>query len=77
MIPRFDKLEDPRINRKKLYPLQEVLLIVLCGSICGTQSWRDFVIFGEEKLDYLLRRFLPFIPGIVSICLLSLFIGFA
>lgn len=61
----FDALEDPRIDRKKLYPLTEVLLIVLCGSICGAQSWRDFVIFGEEKLDYL-RRFLPFEHGIPS-----------
>ena len=26
----FDKLEDPRIDRKKLYPLSEILLIVSC-----------------------------------------------
>ena len=55
----FDALEDPRIDRKKLYPLPEILLVVLCGSICGARSWRDFVTFGEEKVDYL-RRFLPF-----------------
>jgi predicted transposase YbfD/YdcC len=61
----FDALEDPRIDRKKLYPLPEILLVVLCGSICGAQSWRDFVTFGEEKLDYL-RRFLPFQNGIPS-----------
>ena len=61
----FDALEDPRIDRKKLYPLSEILLIVLCASICGAQSWRDFVIFGEEKLDYL-QRFLPFEHGIPS-----------
>lgn len=61
----FDALEDPRIDRKKLYPLPEILLIVLCASICGAQSWRDFVTFGEEKLDYL-RRFLPFKNGIPS-----------
>jgi len=61
----FDALEDPRIDRKKLYPLSEILLIVLCGSICGTQSWRDFVTFGEEKLEYL-RRFLPFNHGVPS-----------
>lgn len=61
----FDKLEDPRIDRKKLHPLPEVLLIVLTGTICGAQSWRDFVIFGKEKLEYL-RRFLPFINGVPS-----------
>jgi len=41
----FDDLEDPRIDRKKLYPLTEILFIVLCGSICGAQSWRDFSPF--------------------------------
>ena len=61
----FDSLEDPRIDRKKLYPLTEILFIVLCGCICGTQSWRDFVTFGEEKQDYL-KRFLPFDNGIPS-----------
>lgn len=61
----FDELEDPRIDRKKLYPLTEILFVVLCGSICGAQSWRDFVTFGEEKLDYL-KRFLAFDKGIPS-----------
>lgn len=61
----FDALEDPRIDRKKLYPLPEILLVVLCATICGAQSWRDFVIFGEEKLEYL-QRFLPFEHGIPS-----------
>lgn len=61
----FDALEDPRIDRKKLYPLTEVLFVVICASICGAQSWRDFVTFGEEKLDYL-RLFLPFENGIPS-----------
>jgi predicted transposase YbfD/YdcC len=61
----FDELEDPRIERKKLYSLSEILLVVLCGSLCGAQSWRDFVTFGEEKASYL-RRFLPFKNGIPS-----------
>ena len=61
----FDELEDPRIDRKKWYPLTEILFVVICASRCGAQSWRDFVTFGEEKLDYL-RRFLPFDNGIPS-----------
>ena len=60
----FDNLEDPRIDRKKLYPLTEILFVVICASICGAQSWRDFVTFGEEKLEYL-QRFLPFVNGIL------------
>jgi hypothetical protein len=30
----FDELDDPRIERRKLHPLPEILLVVLCGSIC-------------------------------------------
>lgn len=61
----FAIVSDPRINRKKLYPLEEVLFVVICGSVCGAESWRDFVIFGNEKLDYL-RRFFNFENGIPS-----------
>ena len=59
----FDKLEDPRIDRHKLYPLTEILFVLLCGSLCGAESWRDFVMFGEEKLDFL-RKYFPFVSGI-------------
>ena len=42
----FSTLPGPRISRKKLYPLIEILFVVLCGSICGAESWRDVVLFG-------------------------------
>jgi predicted transposase YbfD/YdcC len=61
----FCELKDPRIKRKRLYPLIEILFIVLCGTICGVESWRDFVLFGKEKLDFL-RRYFPFTHGIPS-----------
>src|SRR5437868_6474582 len=54
----FSELSDPRISRTKLYPLIEILFVVLCGSICGRESWRDFVLFGKEKID-LLRQYYP------------------
>ncbi len=59
----FSKLPDPRISRKKLYPLIEILFVVLCGSICGAESWRDFVLFGESKIDFL-KEYYPFSNGI-------------
>ncbi len=31
----FGMLNDPRIDRSKLYPLSEILFIVLSASICG------------------------------------------
>jgi hypothetical protein len=61
----FGTINDPRIDRKKLYPLVEVLFVVLCGSICGAESWRDFVLFGKSKLDFL-RQYYEFKNGIPS-----------
>jgi predicted transposase YbfD/YdcC len=61
----FNGLKDPRIERTKLYPLVEILFVVLCGSVCGAESWRDFVLFGKEKLDFL-REYYSFQNGIPS-----------
>ena len=61
----FKDLEDPRVERTKLYPLSEILFTVLSGSICGAESWRDFVLFGEERLEFL-KEYYPFEHGIPS-----------
>lgn len=59
----FAELKDPRIDRKKLYPLVEILFVVLCGSICGAESWRDYALFGKEKVEFL-RKYFAFENGI-------------
>lgn len=61
----FSELNDPRIDRRKLHPLPEILLLTLCAVICGAESWDDIELFGEAKLDFL-RRFLAFENGIPS-----------
>ena len=61
----FSTLVDPRVKRKKLYPLIEILFVVLCGTVCGAESWRDYVLFGKEKTDFL-RQYFAFINGIPS-----------
>jgi predicted transposase YbfD/YdcC len=61
----FGNLKDPRVERTKLYPLLEILFVVLTGSVCGAESWRDFVLFGEERLDFL-QEYYPFENGIPS-----------
>lgn len=61
----FGQINDPRVERTKLYPLVEILFVVLCGSVCGAESWRDFVIFGKEKLDFL-KEYYAFKNGIPS-----------
>lgn len=58
-LESFQALEDPRQRGKVLYPLDEVLLLVLLGVIAGCESWVEIARYGEKKLA-LLRRFRPF-----------------
>lgn len=64
-IAHFSKLEDPRQLHKSLYPLQEVLLLVLCAVLSGADDWVAIALYGEKKLDFL-RRFLPYENGTPS-----------
>lgn len=64
-IDHFSSLKDPRNQDQIDYPLSEILLVVLCGTICGADSWRDYVNFGKAKLSYL-KKFSAFMNGIPS-----------
>ena len=35
----FSHIEDPRIDRHKLYHLNEIFLTTLCSKICEVKSW--------------------------------------
>ena len=66
----FNELEDKRINRKKLYSSDEILFVTISAMICGAESWRDLVLFGKAKLEFL-RKYLPFkneIPSKNTFC---------
>lgn len=61
----FGELDDPRQQGKVKYPLNEIILVALCASICGADTFTEFVEFGEAKIDFL-KRLLPFENGIPS-----------
>jgi len=65
IVEHFASLGDPRIERNKLYPLMEILLLVVCAILSGAEGWEAMEEFGKEKLDWL-RKFLPFANGIPS-----------
>jgi predicted transposase YbfD/YdcC len=65
LIVAFDKVEDPRMDRTKKYPLQEILFLVLVVALMGIESWRGVSLIGNERIDFL-RRFLPYKNGIPS-----------
>lgn len=64
-LDHFEKIEDPRIDRKKLHPVSEILLTTLCAVICGSEGWSDVETFGKCKVNFL-KQYLPFENGIPS-----------
>ncbi len=48
-----------------MYPLPEILLLVICAVLSGAEGWEAMKEFGKEKLDWL-RKFAPFANGIPS-----------
>ncbi len=65
LLDHFAALKDPRQLVKVLYPLPEVLLLVLCATIVGADDFVEVQHWGEIHLDFL-RRFLPYKHGIPS-----------
>lgn len=64
-VDTFEALEDPRIERGRLHPLPEVLLVTLCGVIAGCEGWADIEHFAHQRIDFL-RRYRPFVHGVPS-----------
>lgn len=65
LTDHFACLRDPRVERNRLYPLMEILLLVVCAMISSAEGWEAMEEFGNEKLDWL-RKFAPFANGIPS-----------
>jgi len=61
----FSTIEDPRLNRKKLHKLIDILVITLCATICGAETWEDIETFGYAKYDWF-KSFLELPNGIPS-----------
>jgi predicted transposase YbfD/YdcC len=65
LLDSFRTVEDPRIDRSKLYPLIEVLFLSISAVLSGFEDWDEIADFGEEKLTWL-RKYLPYENGIPS-----------
>jgi predicted transposase YbfD/YdcC len=65
LLDHLSALEDPRQNWRVIYPLPEILLLVLCATLSGMEDFVETRLWGEERLEFL-RRFLPYERGIPS-----------
>ena len=65
LLDHFSALQDPRQGWRVLYPLPEILLLVLCATLAGMEDFVEITLWGKERLEFL-RRFLPYERGLPS-----------
>jgi len=65
LASHFASLPDPRIDRTKKHLLGDILIISLCATIAGADSWPEVEQFGHVKLTWL-QTFLTLPNGIPS-----------
>jgi len=63
LLDRLSLIEDQRAPHRVAYPLAEILLLAVCGTIADCDDYDDISHWGEAHLDFL-RRFLPFHFGV-------------
>jgi predicted transposase YbfD/YdcC len=45
----FAQVEDPRVERTKLHRLRDIIILAICGVICGAEGWVEIAEFGKAK----------------------------
>ena len=73
-IELFNTIEDPREDGRILYPIAEILFLVIAGVLSCAESWREIVRYGNMNIEFL-RNYLPFNQGIPSKSVLSRVFG--
>jgi predicted transposase YbfD/YdcC len=65
LMVHFSTLVDPRVERTKRHSMTDILVISICGFICGIDNWVELEEFGEIREDWF-RTFLELPNGIPS-----------
>jgi len=65
LITHLSKITDPRSAQGKRHELVEIIIIAICGIICGADDWVMIEHFGKAKKEWL-ERFLTLPHGIPS-----------
>ena len=63
----LEGIEDTRRSRRVMYPLHEVLIIMLIAVICGATLYAKVEMFGKSKKEWL-GTFLELENGIPDAC---------
>ncbi|MCI0554070.1 MAG: ISAs1 family transposase [Anaerolineae bacterium] len=65
LAAHFGNLPDPRVERTKLHPLFDILVLAICAIVAGADNWEDVADFGQAKQAWF-ETFLELPNGIPS-----------
>jgi predicted transposase YbfD/YdcC len=65
LMSHFADLPDPRIERTKRHKLIDIMVMAMCGVICGANDWVAIETYGRAKESWF-RQFLELPNGIPS-----------
>ena len=65
LVEYLNTIRDPRLDRTKRHKLIDILIIAICGVICGAESWEEIELFGRSKEEWF-KGFLELANGIPS-----------
>ncbi len=60
LVEHFSALEDPRQQAKVLYPLPEIVLLLLCATLAGADDFVEMRLWDKQNLSFLRRFLAPF-----------------
>lgn len=63
LLQHLGEVPDPREPWRVAHPLPEVLLLVVCGTICDCDDYELIALWGERHVAFL-RRYLPYDHGV-------------
>lgn len=65
LVDHFSGIADPRVDRRKLHDLTEMIVVAIVAIVGGSDSFDDIEVFAESHLDWF-RRFLSLENGVPS-----------
>lgn len=65
LVQCFEDIEDPRINRRRVHNLIDMIVIAICAVICNANGWADMRTWAETHRHWL-EQFLELPGGLPS-----------
>ena len=65
LMEHFETVTDPRMERRKLHKLHDIIFITIAAVVCGCDEWNDIEEFGTIRCEWL-KTILELPSGIPS-----------